>query len=128
MSVTFGTIERKGIGELDEYQLLASQTAIYPHELPENFEYTGLIYAAMGAAGEAGEMLNKLKKWLLRDSHELTEEQTKMLEAEVGDLFWYVAALATELGVDLSSIAEKNIEKLFSRKERNVLGGSGDKR
>lgn len=46
----------------------------------------------------------------------------------MGDVFWYLSALATELGLDLNEIAEDNIQKLFSRKERNVLHGNGDYR
>lgn len=47
---------------------------------------------------------------------------------ELGDVLWYVANLATELGYDLSHIASMNTEKLKSRKVRGVLGGSGDNR
>jgi NTP pyrophosphatase (non-canonical NTP hydrolase) len=48
--------------------------------------------------------------------------------AELGDVLWYVARAAAELDVHPSDVAKDNIEKLKSRKERNVLGGSGDER
>ena len=41
---------------------------------------------------------------------------------------WYVAQLATELGLDLDEIAGLNLEKLRSRQLRGVLAGSGDDR
>jgi NTP pyrophosphatase (non-canonical NTP hydrolase) len=47
---------------------------------------------------------------------------------ELGDVLWYVAQVATELGLDLDAIAEGNIEKLLSRQRRGVLSGSGDNR
>ena len=47
---------------------------------------------------------------------------------ELGDILWYVAACASELGINLSYIAERNTAKLLSRQERGVLGGSGDER
>jgi NTP pyrophosphatase (non-canonical NTP hydrolase) len=50
------------------------------------------------------------------------------MAAELGDVLWYLARAAAELDYHLSTIAEMNVEKLKSRKERNVLGGSGDER
>ena len=52
----------------------------------------------------------------------------KTLKDELGDVLWYLAALATELACPLSEIAESNIEKLEKRKEKNTLHGSGDER
>jgi NTP pyrophosphatase (non-canonical NTP hydrolase) len=43
-------------------------------------------------------------------------------------VLWYVAQLASELELDLSDIAETNLEKLLSRQRRGVLSGSGDDR
>ena len=47
---------------------------------------------------------------------------------ELGDVLWYVAAIATELNTSLETIAYLNIDKLFDRKERNVISGEGDTR
>jgi hypothetical protein len=46
----------------------------------------------------------------------------------LGDVLWYVSQLAAEIGFTLDEIGEMNLDKLFSRRERGVLGGSGDQR
>jgi NTP pyrophosphatase (non-canonical NTP hydrolase) len=69
-----------------------------------------------------------VKKALRDDGGVLTEERRAALAAELGDVLWYAAQLATEAGLDLDEIAEDNLAKLLSRKERNVLQGSGDTR
>jgi NTP pyrophosphatase (non-canonical NTP hydrolase) len=50
------------------------------------------------------------------------------LEKELGDVLWYVANLASDLGLDLDDIATKNIDKLRDRERRDVLQGDGDDR
>lgn len=43
-------------------------------------------------------------------------------------MLWYVAQLSTELGLDLGDVAQGNLDKLASRKERGVLHSEGDNR
>jgi NTP pyrophosphatase (non-canonical NTP hydrolase) len=62
------------------------------------------------------------------DGGALTAERRAALAAELGDVLWYAAQLATEAGLDLDEIAEDNLAKLLSRQERGVLQGSGDLR
>jgi NTP pyrophosphatase (non-canonical NTP hydrolase) len=100
----------------EEYQNEASKTAIYP-------ETYKVIYPALGLTGEAGEVAEKVKKWV-RDGT-LDREGVKK---ELGDVMWYLAALATDLNVSLNEIANANIEKLRSRQARQKLSGSGDDR
>jgi NTP pyrophosphatase (non-canonical NTP hydrolase) len=50
------------------------------------------------------------------------------IAAEIGDVLWYLAALSRDLNIDLHDIAFKNLEKLYGRKARGTLSGSGDKR
>lgn len=106
----------------EEYQKTSRTTAMYPDK-DHNF-----IYPTLGLAGEAGEVAEKIKK-ILRDKGGALDEAAKTeLAKELGDVLWYTANLATELGLTLEQIASGNIEKLASRKDRGVISGSGDNR
>jgi len=106
----------------DLYQDKADETAIYPHK------GDNLYYPALGLAGEAGEVCEKVKKIMRDKGGVLSEEDSVELSKELGDVLWYLSALACEINVGLSTIAEENIDKLHSRKERGMLQGSGDNR
>jgi NTP pyrophosphatase (non-canonical NTP hydrolase) len=108
--------------ELSDYQRLSRRTATYPGA-GEN-----LTYPALGLCGEAGEVAEKIKKTIRDDGGVLTEERRLALAAELGDVLWYAAQLATEAGLDLERIAADNLDKLLSRQRRGVLRGSGDER
>ena len=83
-----------------------------------------IVYPTLGMCGEAGEVSEKVKK-TLRGDKVLDKEQ---LALEVGDVLWYVTALADDLGYTLADIARMNVNKLTSRKERGVVKGDGDQR
>lgn len=106
---------------LANYQLEARSTAIYPSS-------TKVIYPALGLAGEAGEVCNKAKKIIRDDGGKLTDDKKEQLIDEAGDCLWYLANLATDLGVTLEEVARRNLSKLQSRQERGTLTGSGDNR
>ena len=106
----------------EEYQKKSRKTAKYP-DVGSNF-----VYPTLGLAGEAGEVADKIKKIIRDDGGEVLPEKKKEIEKELGDVLWYVSQIATELGLSLEDIAEKNIEKLYSRLERGKRGGSGDDR
>lgn len=107
--------------KLNEYQEQAIATAIYG-------EGNSINYPILGLVGEAGELANKYKKVLRDDDGILHPDKRKALQDELGDVLWYMAALARDLGTDLETIAKNNIEKLHSRKARGKIGGSGDNR
>jgi NTP pyrophosphatase (non-canonical NTP hydrolase) len=107
---------------LEEYQKKSRETAVYPGA-GNNF-----IYPTLGLAGEAGEVAEKIKKVLRDDNNLVSAEKKEELKKELGDVLWYLAQISTELGLSLEEVAAFNIEKLQSRKQRNVLGGSGDNR
>jgi NTP pyrophosphatase (non-canonical NTP hydrolase) len=50
------------------------------------------------------------------------------MAAELGDVLWYVANLAGDLGFELEWVAQQNLDKLNSRMARGVIKGSGDYR
>lgn len=105
----------------NKYQQMAAKTAVYPKE------YT-VSYPALGLAGEAGEVCNKIKKVYRDDKGKLTEERRAEIVSELGDVLWYVSQLAKDIGVPMEQIAVKNIEKLAKRMEENKLQGEGDNR
>jgi NTP pyrophosphatase (non-canonical NTP hydrolase) len=107
--------------ELSEYQRLSRRTAEYPRD-------AWLAYPALGLAGEAGEVAEHAKKAIRDDGGEVSDERRAKMAKELGDVLWYVAQLASELGLELEDIAQTNLDKLLSRQRRGVLAGSGDER
>jgi NTP pyrophosphatase (non-canonical NTP hydrolase) len=108
--------------DFNEYQEKARSTAIYPN-LGENY-----IYPTLGLSGEAGEISEKIKKVIRDEEGYITVEKRSELEKELGDVLWYVANLASELGLKLEDVAKVNLTKLFDRKDRGKIKGSGDNR
>lgn len=105
---------------INGYQLEALSTAIYKHPV---------IYPTIGLAGEAGEVSDKVKKVLRdHDSDFKDDDIRRGIALELGDVLWYVATLARDLGFTLQEVATLNINKLRSRAERGKLSGSGDER
>jgi NTP pyrophosphatase (non-canonical NTP hydrolase) len=108
--------------DFNKYQKLARKTAIYPH-MGEN-----LTYPTLGLCGETGEVAEKVKKFFRDSEAKMTHEIKESLVREMGDVLWYLSAMATELNVDLSEIAKVNVKKLKDRYEKGKLHGSGDNR
>jgi NTP pyrophosphatase (non-canonical NTP hydrolase) len=104
------------------YQARACETAIFP-------KHQALEYLTLGLTGEAGEIANKVKKFI-RDGASKDEYLAKRIEIgyEIGDVLWYCAVLAEELEMNLGHIMENNLQKLADRKKRGTLSGSGDNR
>lgn len=106
----------------EDYQKKSRTTALYPsigHPV---------VYPALGLGDEAGEVLGKIKKLFRDDQGELTLERKADIKKELGDVLWYLTQVATELDISLEELAEANLEKLLSRKERGALTGDGDNR
>jgi len=106
----------------DLYQDAAESTAVYPDK------GDNLYYPALGLAGEAGEVCEKIKKIMRDQKGHITEENSTEIAKELGDVLWYISTIATELNISLSAIAEDNIDKLHDRMDRGVIKGSGDNR
>lgn len=85
---------------------------------------TRLIENTLGLIGESGEIAEKIKK-LLRDDKEV---ETQDIVKELGDVAFYLTALANYFGSDLTEVLNTNMNKLNDREERGVLQGSGDNR
>lgn len=114
---------------MEDYAMAAMQTAVYPG---------AMVYPVLGLVGEAGEVAEKLKKYFrdgVNDDTALEEPMVEMrarqryeIAKELGDVLWYVTAIASDMGYELEEIAELNLEKLEDRMDRNVIRGSGDNR
>jgi len=70
-----------------------------------------LVMASMGLAGETGEVIDHIKKYLFH-AHNLDQEK---LVKELGDVAWYLTALCNVIGVPFKEVIEKNVEKLQKR-------------
>lgn len=82
-------------------------------------------YALAGLTGEVGE-LNSLIAKSIRDHNGLMD--VLAVKKELGDILWFVAAIAADFGFGLDDVGMTNIDKLNSRKSRNKIQGSGDER
>ncbi len=108
---------------LDEYQQQALTTASRTGD-----DFKDMLHWVLGLNGEAGEVAEKLKKIIRDKQGVVSDEDKQQLAKEAGDVLWYLASFAHEIGYSLDDIASQNLEKLQSRKARGVLGGSGDNR
>jgi len=109
--------------KFNEYQDWTKTTAIYP-----NLGIDGIVYCTLKLNGEAGEVAEKLGKCMRDDGGKISDTKRLDLALELGDVLWYLARLADELGFNFDEIATINQRKLESRKERGKLQGSGDGR
>ncbi len=108
--------------ELNDYQKVAEKTAGYP-SIGASF-----VYPALGLAGEAGEVVEKVKKIFRNYNGVITDEYRDLIKKELGDVLWYIAMLSHEFGFTLDDVAEENIKKLASRQARGVVNSDGDNR
>jgi NTP pyrophosphatase (non-canonical NTP hydrolase) len=92
------------------------------HNFYPKTEFT-LGFFALGLTGEAGEVAEKIKKHYRDDAF-----LGSTLLFELGDVLWYLTAIAGQLGCTLDDIIEYNVAKLESRYDRGVAQGSGDNR
>lgn len=109
--------------DLDYYQKQARKTAVYPI-WEGNLK---IIYPLMGLAGEVGELLNLYKK-TIRGDEGAAQKFAEHLEGELGDILWYLSAVATDCAIDLNDIAKFNLKKLKLRAATGRIKGSGSNR
>ena len=106
-----------------EYQRATSETAVYPDAGQGN-----VLYPTLGLSGEAGEVADQVKRVLRDDGGTLTDARRQRIAGELGDVLWYAARLAEELGTDLDRIAQANLDKLRARREAGAIHGEGEQR
>jgi NTP pyrophosphatase (non-canonical NTP hydrolase) len=79
------------------------------------------LLAAMGIAGEGGEVLEHYKKWLFHKK----ERDFTSIALEIGDVLWYVFLWCEATNIPFSTLLSMNVEKLEARraaKERQFAG------
>ena len=124
--------------ELNEYQSRAMETCM---PSCENFSYMML-----NLMGEVGEFASKVAKMVRKGQVEIDTMDDKTsdlfpmmslpqwvyiqdeLKKEAGDILWQLSGLCHVMGWDLEDVAQGNLRKLASRKERGVIDGDGDNR
>lgn len=121
--------------ELNEYQEKAMATCM---PSSDNF-----AYQMLNLVGEVGEFSSKVAKAIRKEQTSICGNDllipTKYMElmdesiendwkSEVGDICWQVAGLCKVMGWTLEEVCQANIDKLSSRKDRNVIEGNGDNR
>ncbi len=112
----------------NEYQKKAITTELMERGENVNANDPAMVAKILGLVGEAGEVAEKFKK-IIRDREGIiTEADKEDIQKELGDVLWYVSALADYLDIKLGDVADKNLEKLFDRRDRGTARGSGDNR
>lgn len=119
--------------ELNEYQNKAMTTCM---ETCENFSYMML-----NLVGEVGEFSGKVAKAIRKGKVTIdwnnfisgsrgymSDEEIEELRKEAGDILWQLSGLCSVMGWSLEEVAQENLEKLASRKDRGVIDGNGDNR
>ena len=105
--------------KIEQYEELHSESMLREFDLS---------YLALGVTEEAGEVAGKVKKLIRDHNGQLSDEYRRCIMKEMGDVFWYLAAMCKKLDTSISEVLHMNIEKLRSRKERGKIQGSGDNR
>ena len=85
---------------------------------------TRLVENTLGLVGEAGEVAEKVKKYLRDD----TKVSQKEIVKELGDVIFYATALSNYFYSNLEEVMQVNMDKLDDRAKRGVIRGSGDNR
>ena len=103
--------------KFNQYQKWTRETAIYPKD-------KALEYCSLKLCSEAGEVAGKIGKTIRGDKELSPDDICK----ELGDVLWYVARLADDLGFTLEQVAQVNRGKLTQRQQAGTITGDGDDR
>lgn len=113
--------------QFSDYSDKAMTTDLYVKQ-GQAIDSHAMIEKVFGLLGEAGEVAEKFKKIIRDKDGKATDEDKKELAKELGDVLWYINSVGIYLGFSLEEIAQANLDKVLSRKDRGVTRGSGDNR
>jgi len=114
-----GSSEGSGM-TIDEYANWTESFWFSGHNRPEK---ESIAIMGLGLAGESGEVVEHLKKFIRDDHINITE-----LKKELGDSLYYWSRICKQYGLSPTEVISANVEKLTSRRERGKLRGDGDNR
>lgn len=103
--------------ELNDYQDAANETDLRPGS-----DEAALLFPMMGLASEVGALVNQYKKRVRDgDAHQLFSSR---VGEELGDVLWYVANLASKLGLSLEEVAQLNLHRTRQRWPSSTSGAA----
>lgn len=109
--------------DLREHMKRTTLTAVYP--FAGKGDTQGLMYVALGLAGEAGEIANQVKKVARDDGSVVAPARRNKVADELGDVMWYWLRLCYELSLDPYEVMAANQQKLQARAVNGTLHGDG---
>lgn len=133
--------------DFDEYQKRCRETDLFPPG-KDNDVVDLLEYRTLCLDGEVGELSEKILKIVLtelalssksdglankvkkirRDYVGLSVSMSEDIAHEIGDIMWFLSILCDLIGVDMKTVAERNVSMLSDRKKRDAIKGVGDYR
>lgn len=114
--------------DINEYQKKAISTDAFNKPNDIDLLAPAFLEKLLGVSGEAGELADKVKKIIRDKDGKLSPEDKQEIIKEIGDVLWYLSAVAYYLDVSMDQVAQGNLDKLQSRQGRGVIKGSGDNR
>lgn len=138
------------IGEVGEVcDKVISALGLYDEQFCKDLELQGIqvreILKSTAEKGKRAEWYKKLIRKGERDGialnpsfchkfqsqlHRILSDETASAgtRKELGDVLWYLSKLSDDLDALLGTVGSENLDKLFDRKDRNVICGDGDNR
>src|SRR5579884_1028141 len=110
----------------DDYQKQAITTDVYGGK--GDVLSIAFLNKVLGLVGESGEVAEKVKKLQRNQAGKLSTKDRQELLKKLGDVLWYLSAIAYYLEEPLGNIAQNNLAKLFDRQTRGVIRSRGDNR
>lgn len=81
-------------------------------------DLSALSHRGFGLVGEAGHVIHIIKKTIRDHEGTATEQDIAEMKKRLGDVLYYVAALADYYDLDLNEIAEQNMAQSTQFKEK----------
>lgn len=111
------------------YDLNDYQTAMVRTYKPERLQ--NHILGLIGEAGESGMPIEALRKiahlaeLIKKEIYHSKPYDRDVMKDELGDVLWYLTAMAEDHSLTLNEIAEHNVGKLMKRYPQGFVHGGG---